>query len=44
MQWAAQDTDAMLTWAATNLVGLALLALSPTYASNVLFGMECDDQ
>lgn len=42
-QWAAQDTDAMLTWAATNLVGLSLLALSPTYASNVLFGMEYDD-
>jgi len=43
MQWAAQDTDAMLQWAATNLVGLALLALSPTYATNVLFGMEYDD-
>ena len=42
-QWAAQDTDAMLTWPATNLNGLALLALSPTYASNVLFGMEYDD-
>ena len=44
MQWAAQDIDAMLTWAATNLVGLALVALSPTYASNVLFGIEWDDQ
>jgi hypothetical protein len=43
MQWAAQDTDAMLTWAATNLVGLSLIALSPTYASNVLFGIEYDD-
>lgn len=43
MQWAAQDTDAMLLWPATNLNGLAMLALSPTYASNVLFGYEYED-
>ena len=43
MQWAAQDDQAMLLWPATNLAGLALLALSPTYAGNVLFGMEHED-
>ena len=44
MQWAAQDTDAMLQWPATNLNGLACLALSPTYASPVLIGIEYEDQ
>jgi len=43
MQWAAQDTDAMLLWPATNLSGLALLALSPTYAAPALGGIEYDD-
>lgn len=43
MQWAAQDDQAMLLWPAINLNGLALLALSPTYAGNVLFGMEHED-
>lgn len=43
MQWAAQDTDAMLLWPATNAVGLALLALSPTYAAPALGGIEYDD-
>ena len=45
-QWAAQDPVPMRASAATNLVGLALLALSPTYISsgaNVLFGMEWDE-
>lgn len=43
MQWAAQDVDAMLTWAATNLTGLVITALSPTYAAPALGGMEYDD-
>lgn len=43
MQWAAQDTDAMLTWAATNLVGVVLLALSPTYAAPALGGIDYED-
>lgn len=43
MQWAAQDNDAMIMWAATNLVGVALLALSPTYAAAALGGIDFDD-
>lgn len=43
MQWAAQDTDAMLLWPATNLAGLALMALSPTYAAPALGGFEYED-
>lgn len=43
MQWAAQDTDAMLLWPATNLAGLACVALSPTYAAPVLVGLEYED-
>ena len=43
MQWAAQDYDAMILWPATNLAGLNILALSPTYNSNVLGGMEFED-
>lgn len=43
MQWAAQDDQAMLLWPATNLAGLALIAFSPTYNANVLFGMEYED-
>lgn len=43
MQWAAQDNDAMLMWAATNLVGLVLLGLSPTYAAPALGGIDFDD-
>ena len=43
MQWAAQDTDAMLTWAATNLVGVALIALSPVYAAPAFGALEYDD-
>lgn len=43
MQWAAQDVDAMILWPATNLNGLAMLALSPTYAAPVLCGMEYED-
>ena len=44
MQWVAQDTDAMLLWPATNLAGLALMALSPTYASAALGGIDYEDQ
>lgn len=43
MQWAAQDNDAMLMWAATNLVGLVLVGLSPTYAAAALGGIDFDD-
>ncbi len=43
MQWAAQDTDAMILWPATNLAGLALVALSPTYAAPALGGIEYED-
>jgi hypothetical protein len=43
MQWAAQDVDAMILWAATNLAGLALTALSPTYAAPALGGIEYED-
>lgn len=44
MQWVAQDTDAMLLWPATNLNGLALMSLSPTYASAVFGGLDYEDQ
>ena len=44
MQWVAQDTDAMLLWPATNLAGLALMALSPTYAAAALGGIDYEDQ
>ena len=44
MQWVAQDTDAMLLWPATNLAGLALMALSPTYAAPALGGLDYEDQ
>lgn len=44
MQWVAQDVDAMLLWPATNLSGLALLALSPTYADKALGGIDYEDQ
>ncbi len=43
MQWAAQDVDAMILWPATNLSGLALVALSPTYAAAALGGIEYED-
>jgi hypothetical protein len=43
MQWAAQDVDAMILWPATNLAGLVATALSPTYAANVLAGLEYED-
>ena len=44
MQWAAPDTDAMLLWPATNLAGVVLLALSPTYAAPALGGIDYEDQ
>ena len=43
MQWVAQDTDAMLIWPATNLNGVIGLALSPTYAAAVFFGIDYED-
>jgi len=43
-QWAAQDNDAMLLWPATNIVGLALLALSPTFNTAVFMGLDYEDQ
>jgi hypothetical protein len=43
MQWAAQDYDAMILWPATNLNGLILGALSPTYAANAFGGLEYED-
>jgi hypothetical protein len=43
-QWAAQDNDAMLLWPATNIAGLALLALSPTFNTAVFFGLDFEDQ
>ena len=43
MQWSAPDTDAMLLWPATNLAGVVLLALSPTYAAPALGGIDYDD-
>lgn len=43
MQWVAQDNDAMILWPATNLSGLALVALSPTYAAPALGGVEYED-
>lgn len=43
MQWVAQDTDAMLLWPATNNAGLALMALSPTYASFALGIVDYED-
>ena len=44
MQWTAPDTDAAILWPATNDIGLAYMALSPTYASPVLIGVEYEDQ
>jgi hypothetical protein len=44
MQWVAQDTDASLEWPATNLSGLALMALSPTYAAPALGVLDYEDQ
>lgn len=44
MQWVAQDNDAMLLWPATNDVGLAFMALSPTYAAPALIGVDYEDQ
>jgi len=44
MQWVAQDTDAMLLWPATADVGLAFMALSPTYASPALISVDYEDQ
>ena len=43
-QWAAQDNDAMLSWPATNIAGLALLALSPTFNTAVFMGLDYEDQ
>jgi hypothetical protein len=43
-QWAAQDNDAMLSWPATNIFGLALQALSPTFATAVFMGLDYEDQ
>jgi hypothetical protein len=43
-QWAAQDNDAMLNWPATNLNGLVLLALSPTFNTAVFMGADYEDQ
>lgn len=43
LQWVAQDESAMLTWPATNLAGIALRALSPTYAAAALGGVEYED-
>jgi hypothetical protein len=42
--WNAQDVDAMLQWPATNLAGLAVMSLSPTYTANVLMGLDYEDQ
>jgi hypothetical protein len=44
MQWVAQDTDAMLLWTQSTGVGLALMALSPTYAAPALGGVDYEDQ
>jgi hypothetical protein len=44
MQWTAPDTDAALLWPATNDVGLAFMALSPTYAAPVLISCDYEDQ
>lgn len=44
-QWAAQDNDAMLQWAATNGAGLVALALCPAgFADKVFFGIDYEDQ
>jgi hypothetical protein len=44
MQWTAPDTDASLLWPATSFNGVALMALSPTYADKALGGVEYEDQ
>lgn len=41
--WQTDNPDAMLLWPATNLAGLALMALSPTYAANFLTGLDYED-
>lgn len=43
MQWTAPDTDAALAWPATNVAGLALMALSPTYAAPAHGGLDYED-
>jgi hypothetical protein len=43
MQWLSQDTDAMLLWPATYQSGLALMALSPTYAAPALGCIDYED-
>jgi hypothetical protein len=42
-QWAAQDNDAMLRWAATAALGLTMTALSPTFTTAVFFGADFED-
>lgn len=42
-QWAAQDVDAMLLWPATNIAGLAGVALSPTFNTAVFYGFDYED-
>lgn len=43
MQWMAPDLDAAILWPATNLAGLAFMALSPTYTGNFLIVVEYED-
>lgn len=42
-RWVAQDQDAMIPWPATNLNGLAFMALSPTYGAPCLFSVDYED-
>lgn len=42
-QWAAYDKDQCLVWPATNLAGLVVRALSPTYASPALAQLDFED-
>lgn len=41
--WRAFDKDECLVWPATNLAGLVLRALSPTYAANALVHADFED-
>lgn len=41
--WSAYDKDDTLVWPATNLAGLVLRALSPTYAAPVLINASYED-
>lgn len=40
MQWNAPDLDASIKWAATADAGVVLVALSPTYTSTVVGGLD----